>query len=269
MSYKAFTQNQFIKSVNRLVPEKPIPGEKYLPTLTSYSNSSIGLLGQVLMHMATLKTKIAYPFTATGFSQWIKHYLTKDLKMPNTSVYPKGVYSGYYAYNDQSKSIDHEKPYPWYSSKGTAGGLRSNTLDMVKFIHTNLCAYSLKAGDCSQYPNKLLVAMAKAQQVSHYTPSGSLKDSVINVLVNYKPYFMKAERALAWLVSPPSTKDPSFAHDDTVIWKSGGHPGSSSWIGLSPTKRYGVIILANTHIGDELKLAGLRILGQVKSQNKG
>ena len=140
--------------------------------------------------------------------------------------------------------------------------MRSNTRDMVGFVHANLCAYSPDVKICSRYPRKLLSAMLKAQQDNHYMPSGSLKRSSINVLVGYKPYFIKqTKQALGWVVS----KDPSFTNDSRIVWKSGGHPGSSSWIGLNPKKQYGMIILANTRIGDELKITGLKILGQVKN----
>ncbi len=256
--YNPPSQSQFVKSVSRLIPEKPIPGVKNLPSLRQYSNVSIGLLGQILMHIAAEKTGVRYPFTPLGYSSWVQRFLTNKIAMQTIAVHPKGNYSGLYRYSEKTKRISPQKAAPWFSGDGAAASLSSNSLNLVKFIHANLCATYPNQYNCSQYPSYLLSAMKRAQQVEHYRPKGSLKDSTIYVLNShykllkiYKPYLAQA---LAWVLSPRKH----------ILWKSGSSVGSSTWLGISPSKGMGVVILANTRVKDEVKFAGLNMLANMK-----
>ena len=230
-----YSQDDFVDDVNLLVPQDPIPGvgASDLPTFFHYSNGSTGLLGQALMHRDSPST---YPLNATGFSNWISDNLTGPLNMPNTAVNPGGKWAkGYNSKNSQK----HVQPFPW-EPWGAAGALRSNTADMVNFLAANICAHHVSDPACTGFPKDVLTALATAHRPNEYTPSGSLADRTIYA----GACGGRNEQAYAWVYLVPP--DPNPNHYTPIIWKDGGHPGFSTFIGFSPDRSYGLVILLNT-----------------------
>jgi CubicO group peptidase (beta-lactamase class C family) len=234
-----FSQDDFVADVNSLDPTDapplfgPIPGETNLPTINFYSNGSIGFLGQILMNLDSTKHR-PYPFDATGFSDWISDYVTGPLDMPNTKVHPGGSLATGYKIKNGKK--EEEPPFPW-QPWGAAGALRSDINDMLKFLKANICAYQTLDSECGGISPDIEAALTTAQLPNDYTPKGVLPDPTIylNALCP-----SPTEQAWAWRYFTP----PNGGHP--IISKDGGHPGFSTWIGFSPDKKYGLVILLNT-----------------------
>jgi len=235
-----FSQDDFVADVNSLYPTDapplygPIPGETNLPTINFYSNGSIGFLGQVLMNLDSTKHR-PYAFDAAGFSDWISDYVTGPLDMTNTKVHPGGsLATGYKIKNGKPKEVP---PFPW-EPWGAAGALRSDTADMLKFLKANICAYHASDPDCAGISADIETALLIAQLPNDYYPQGALPDPTI-YLNDLCP--SSTVQAWAWRIfTPPNGGNP-------IISKDGGHPGFSTWIGFSPDKKYGLVILLNTH----------------------
>jgi CubicO group peptidase (beta-lactamase class C family) len=249
------TQDDFEDAVSALDPTKPdtttqsganfqgpIRGEQTLPTYVQYSNGSVGFLGQILMHMDSTKGQ-TYSFDAEGFSSWISDNLTGPLHMPNTRVHPGGTLAkGYLLKTDKKGNTTHtpEPPFPWVPW-GAAGALRSTPSDMLTFLEANICAHHMSDPACASFPSYVLSAMATAHNPNEYQPKGTLTDATI---------FLGAcgsqkEQAWAWdYVAPPEANPNNIK---PIIFKGGDHPGFAAFIGFSPDKSYGLVILANTH----------------------
>ncbi|MEL7498284.1 MAG: serine hydrolase domain-containing protein [Planctomycetota bacterium] len=107
----------FLKSIDDL---KTKPGEKHL-----YSNYGVGLLGDLI------STKLNQPY-----DEVLQSRLTGPLKMSDTFIDVPGDQLQRFAephYNSGAKS------YRWsFQSMAGAGGIRSTTRDMVRFIDANL-----------------------------------------------------------------------------------------------------------------------------------
>jgi CubicO group peptidase (beta-lactamase class C family) len=215
-------------------PDGPILGEANLPTVNFYSNGSIGLLGQALMHIDSSPGQ-RYFLDAPGFSRWIADNLTTALDMPHTAVHPGGGKATGY---NLSRNAQSDFPFvPWFA----AGALRSNIADMLKFLQANICAYHASDPACAGFPADVMAALMTSHAVNSYTPAGALPDATIylNGVCGSRDV-----QAWAWRVlEPPS---PNTNDEKPIISKDGGHPGFSTWIGFSPDKKYGLVILLNT-----------------------
>lgn len=245
------TQQDFVDAVNGLDPtdapngEGPIPGEQDLPTLQLYSNSSVGFLGQILMQMDSTKAQ-TYSFDANGFSDWISDNLTGPLGMSNTRVHPAGTKATGYLLKTSKKNgkvtttYTQEPPYPWVPW-GAAGALRTTPEDMATFLKANICAHHTSDPACASMPSYILSALATAHNPNDYQPVGKLTDPIIQLGVCGS----QKEQAWAWIYVAPPQDNPS--NIKPIIFKGGDHPGFASFIGFSPDKAYGVVILANTH----------------------
>jgi len=244
------TQQDFVDAVNALDPTDapnglgPIPGEKDLPTFQFYSNSSVGFLGQILMNMDSKTTHQPYSFDANGFSSWISDNLTGPLNMPNTKVHPGGTLAtGYKLIPGKKGSPDKyqpEKPYPWVPW-GAAGALRSTANDMATFLKANICAHYILERACADLPQDILIGLATAHNPNDYQPAGKLTDPIIQL----GACGSQKEQAWAWIYLAPPEVNPSNV--TPIIFKGGDHPGFAAFIGISPGKKYGVVILTNTH----------------------
>ena len=242
------TQQDFVDAVNALDPTDapnglgPIPGEQDLPTFQFYSNSSVGFLGQILMHMDSTKHQ-QYSYDANGFSNWISDNLTVPLDMPNTKVHPGGTLATGYKFIPGKKgnpdTYQPEKPYPWVPW-GAAGALRSTANDMATFLKANICAHYILDRACAEFPQDILIGLATAHEPNAYQPSGNLTDPIIQL----GACGSQKEQAWAWIYVAPPADDPS---QHPIIYKGGDHPGFAAFIGISPDKKYGVVILTNTH----------------------
>jgi CubicO group peptidase (beta-lactamase class C family) len=244
------TQQDFEDAVNGLDPtdapngQGPIPGEKDLPTLQFYSNSSVGFLGQILMDMDSIATGVSYSFDAKGFSSWISDNLTVPLEMPNTKVHPGGTLATGYKFIPGKKgapdTYDPKPPYPWVPW-GAAGALRSTANDMATFLKANICAHYISDKACAEFPESILNGLAAAHNPNDYVPAGKLTDPVIQLGVCGS----QKEQAWAWIYVAPPADNPGV---HPIVFKGGDHPSSGfgAFIGISPYKKYGVVILTNT-----------------------
>jgi CubicO group peptidase (beta-lactamase class C family) len=244
-----FTEEEFQRAVKSLDPnggsdsQGPIPGEQYLPTVQFYSNSSVGLLGQVLMQMdapgQTLK------FDANEFSSWVSDNLTGParLNMPNTKVHPGGTLAtGYLLGTDSEGNTTYKSTKPWaWEPWGAAGGLRSTANDMLTFLKANICAHNMSDDACKDFPVDILSAMLISHNPQNYEPPGNLTDPIIQLGFCGS----QKEQAWAWIDVEPPAFNPK--DEKPILYKGGDHPGFASFIGFSPGKNYGLVILANSH----------------------
>jgi CubicO group peptidase (beta-lactamase class C family) len=244
-----FTEEEFQDAVRSLDPnggsdsQGPIPGEKYLPTIQFYSNSSVGLLGQILMQIDAPGQHLS--FDANEFSDWISDNLTGPaaLNMPNTKVHPAGTLAtGYLLGTDMwgIPTYKQEKPWAW-EPWGAAGGLRSTAEDMATFLKANICAHNMSDDACKDFPADILIAMLDSHNPQDYEPPGNLTDPVIQLGFCGS----QKEQAWAWIYVAPPAINPK--REKPILYKGGDHPGFASFIGFSADKKYGVVILANSH----------------------
>ena len=253
---RAWPQYRFVAEVNALEPLHPIPGEADLPTVNYYSNGSIGLLGQILMYVDTMIGAGSYPPIPRGFSAWIEDHLTGPLNMPSTRVTPPGPWStGYAIANGHYRETLPFLWVPW----GPAGALRSNAADMRNFLRANICAHHATDPACAGLPPDLLAALPLAHAPNDYVPHGSLADPTLYTVDTQTGKPSEAVQGWAWVYVPPPEPNPTNA--SPIIWKDGGHPGYSTWIGFNPGKAYGIVLLYNTG-GVSPKEAGLEIIRQ-------
>ena len=89
----------------------------------------------------------------------------------------------------------------------------------------------------------------------------TLKETTIFALnLKKQRYQPQDQQALGWYVTPPSQY--IAPHQSTIIWKAGGHTGFTSWLGFSPSKAVGVLIVANTDHINNIEPAGFAIISQ-------
>jgi CubicO group peptidase (beta-lactamase class C family) len=261
----SYTQKDFEEAVGDLIEpqhENPIQGQEHahLPTYNFYSNGSTGFLGQILMNMDSSKGPClilggcpSYPFDANGFSNWISANLTGPLNMKNTAVEPGGQRATGYSYTLLPGDVYIYEPQPAFLWQpwGAAGALRSNATDMLNFLKANICAHHFNDPNCTGLPQNILDALALAHLPNVYSPAGTLPDPTI-----YVGKGSSVEQAWAWQHRPAPVPNPNNLTGITS--KDGGHPGFSTWIGFSPQKAYGLVILMNTggggliHLGEAI-----------------
>lgn len=253
---RAWPQYRFVQDVNTLEPVHPIPGEADLPTVNYYSNGSIGLLGQTLMYVDSMLGVGNYPPLPTGFTRWIQDHVAGPLAMPSTRVVPPGPWAtGYAIANGHYHATLPFLWVPW----GPAGALRSNAADMRNFLRANICAHHATDPACAGLPPDLLAALPLAHAPNDYVPHGTLADPTLYTVDTETGKPSPNVQAWAWVYVPPPEPNPNNA--SAIIWKDGGHPGFSTWIGFNPGKAYGIVLLYNTG-GVSPKEAGLEIIRQ-------
>lgn len=254
-------QQNFVSDINALDPDpstqcagntaNTVPiytTPPYLPTRNFYSNSSVGLLGQTLMHYEGLPDVLE-----PDFNNWICNNITNVLSMTMTSGclsaealngscgtsasscnfagnWTSGIYARGYHISAGTYQLGNEFPFlPW----APAGGIRSNAEDMVKFIRANL------GFNTNNTPAQL--QLIQGMQLAHLpndylpVPGGDTTRANIgsqNPLVGGQGY--------AWVCT---TISPS---NDRVCGKIGGHENFRSFLGINPAQNYGVIVLFNT-----------------------
>lgn len=254
-------QNQanFVQDINHLDPNPSsgtcsngTPNVKpeyatppYLPSHNLYSNSSVGLLGQGLMNIQ------GFNVFESGFNEWICHNITNVLGMKSSnaclpdqtntcaanassctfaSSWPSAEYASGYHINQSSYQLGDPFPFlPW----APAGGIRSNAIDMVKFIRANL-GFSTNT---SIEQTQLIKGMSLAHQSNYYLPAPNGVTPRINI-GSQSP--LRGGQGYAWVCEPSPT------NGDTICGKIGGHENFRSFLGINTTKNYGVIILFNT-----------------------
>lgn len=217
-----------------------------LPSHNRYSNSSVGLLAQILMHLDGYTTldqtdfnnwicqHIAVPLQMTRTSACLPNEATSDTCMPAISQCDKANWqtaeyaSGYHLSNN---SYVLGLPFPYVPWAG-AGVLRSNAEDMVKYLQANLGVTTSVSPDVTT----LLQGMIIAHTSNLYLPLpvGTPRRNI----GSQSP--LLGGQGYAWVCDPDSTNP--FA----ICGKIGGHENFRSFVGFSKFKQYGIVILLNT-----------------------
>jgi hypothetical protein len=93
---------------------------------------------------------------------------------------------------------------------------------------------------CASFPSYVLSALATAHNPNDYQPKGTLTDPTIFI----GGCGSQNQQGWAWVYVAPPEANPN--NIKPIIWKNGGHPGFSTFIGFSPDKSYGLVALLNT-----------------------
>lgn len=226
-------------------PEYPTP--PYLPTHNFYSNSSVGLLGQVMMHID------GFNVLENGFNDFMCKNVLDVLGMTrssaclpasaadgscgastsvcaNTALWTSNQYAT--GYKILAGQFLQGTPFP-FVPWAPAGGIRSNAVDMVKLIRANL-GFSTNNTPAQL---QLIQGMAKAHDPNAYEPvNGGTQRFNIG---SQSP--VRGGQGYAWVCSP----SPVNAAERICV-KLGGHDSFTSFLGLNLTRNYGVVILFNT-----------------------
>jgi CubicO group peptidase (beta-lactamase class C family) len=187
------------------------------------------------------------------FNNWICNNITNVLSMTMTSGclsgealngscgtnapscnfatdWTSGIYARGYHIAAGNYLLGNEFPFlPW----APAGGIRSNAVDMIKFIRANL------GFNTNNTPAQLqlIQGMQLAHQPNDYlpVPGGDMTRANIG---SQSPLI--GGQGYAWVCTNISPTN------DRVCGKLGGHENFRSFVGINSTQNYGVIVLFNT-----------------------
>jgi CubicO group peptidase (beta-lactamase class C family) len=171
-----------------------------------YSNLAVGLLGHTLARAAE-----------TSYEELITERVLEPLGMESTGIALNGsmrdwLTQGHDATGAQASLWD-------IPTLAGAGALRSNTVDMLRFLSANV-------GDPR---TELERAMRTAQEPRAQLPDGGPGSSV----------------ALNWIVRGTERGQ--------IVWHNGGTGGFRTFIGFDPTRETGVVVLTNSgHGADDI-----------------
>jgi len=175
--------------------KNPIGKVKPDTTSSDYSNLGNGLLG----HILEWKTNKSY-------EDLLQIEICSKLKMKNTSLKVRDVTKFAYGYDaDRKKTCYWELPILY-----SAGAIRSNITDMVKFMQANLNKTSL---------NK---TFKQTQKKIYKTSGGGI--------------------GTGWHIDSETNLITGVGE---ITWHNGGTGGFSSYLGMVPDKNIGIVILAN------------------------
>ncbi|HEX5314782.1 MAG TPA: serine hydrolase domain-containing protein [Gammaproteobacteria bacterium] len=223
-----YTQADFIKAFD--VWPAPRNG---LPAPNFYSNSSYGILGQVLMSFDGYTDFSDPDAFRANFAQWIGRAILRPLGMrctnPDPDAMPQAcnatarMASGYHLRGDHYEI--ESSPWPWVPW-GPAGSLRSSAADMLRYLGAYL-GNRIVAGRSVPWP--LTATMTVARRLTAVPvdplPAGAA--------------FATPRQGYAWVVTPPRPGyDLRFSKDGET------HDFSSCVVGV-PKKNVGVVIIAN------------------------
>ncbi len=167
------------------------PGSQY-----EYSNVGFGVLGQALCHKA-----------GSDYETLVRKEICDPSKLPNTTVTLSVEQRTRLAY-PYDEALDLTVNWELPALAG-AGALRSNTVDMARYVAANL--------------GLIDSPLAKALAATHEPR---------------EPGRGKNQIGFAWQISPN--------HGKTLTWHNGGTAGYHAFIGLDLAAKRGVVILANS-----------------------
>jgi CubicO group peptidase (beta-lactamase class C family) len=205
-------QQAFEDFMNQVTP----PGGT-LPAKTSYSTSSIGFLGQILMNTDGHMT-----YGPTNTMKWYKMRLLTVLGMDHTSYPPQPdadhPLSAAYTFNASLNEYESTSYAPW-CPWGTADGMYSTAADLMNFITASV---GVEVVEGKVLPPVLLAAMAETIAPRTNTATGDDK------------------QGFGWTLFPP---DPT--HQSRIRGKAGGLQGVSAYVAVNPELKYGIVLLLN------------------------
>lgn len=252
-------QSDFVHDINLLDPSQApdclgvntpkykavYPGTE-LPTQNIYSNSSFGLLGQVMMSLDGYVN-----MDEPDFNGWMCQHVLTPLAMTHTNAcLPNEAHAGTCAqtgsycntsawmgaeyahgYHVENAAYQCGNPFP-FVPWAPAGALRSNAIDMVSYLKANL---NIAASGASDVVN-LLAGMQIAHQGNNYLPAPG---GDVNPNIGSQSPLLGSQ-GYAWVC------DPSSSDTKAICGKIGGHRNFRSFVGFSNAKRYGIVLLFNT-----------------------
>jgi beta-lactamase class C len=191
-----------------------------------YANPSIGLLG-----VATARA-FGQPYATL-----MERRLFPELGLRRTYIDVPAAEMGSYAWgtNRDGKPV-RVNPGPLASE---AYGIKSNAVDMIRFLEANMGVGSVPAG---------LARALSATHVGYYRAGEMIQDLVWE----HYPWPVALERIVAGntppaLLNAPATaiEKPVPAQGDVFINKTGSTGGFGAYAAFIPGKRIGIVMLAN------------------------
>jgi len=184
---------------------------KNIGVKSEYSNLGMGLLGHIL-ELQSGKT----------YEQLVKETIAKPLEMEDTALtFSEGMKARL-----AKGHISNIEVGSWdIISLAGAGGLRSTTSDMVKFVQAN--TGTIKSN------------LLKVMQLSHQTAFKDKNDDF--------------ELGLGW----------HFEKDNQIVWHNGQTGGYNSFIGFLKGTEKGVVVLSNST--ENIAPIGFNLLGMSKT----
>ncbi|MCB0689721.1 MAG: beta-lactamase family protein [Saprospiraceae bacterium] len=178
-----------------LAYHKPIALEE---RTVSYSNLGMGLLGYLLMNIEDLGT----------YESLVDKYIFRPLDM-NESVVNESSENLVPGHDNKGHAVSHWE----MSALAGAGGIRSSTQDMIKYVEACLT---------NKFPSDIL-----------FQPRYRFGD--------------QGEIGLAWFLRK------NESNGSTIIWHNGGTGGFRSFLAFDPDQNLGVVVLTNsTHSVDDI-----------------
>jgi len=182
-----------------------IPGKKW-----SYSNGAVGLLGQIFERI-----------TNSSYEELVKNRICNVFDMKDTGI------DLFKTHNDRMATGHHyfgSKTPNWIAPAiEGAASLRSTAKDMAKFLSANLGLSKTSLSPELEYCQSTRFLPNLSYFMSH----------VVFPWIGIK----FDEMALGWWVTKLENKE--------ILFHDGGTAGFSSFIGISPKDKTGVVILAN------------------------
>jgi CubicO group peptidase (beta-lactamase class C family) len=166
------------------------PGETF-----EYSNLGVGLLGHVLSLRA-----------GSSYEELVRDRILEPLEMMHTGVTLTPWMSDHLALGHRQGG--RVVPNWDLDALAGAGALRSNALDMLKFL------------DAALHPERGPVQQAMAFAQEERADAGAMRIG------------------LNWISME--------AGSDTIVWHNGGTAGYRTFIGIVPSRRIGVVVLTNS-----------------------
>lgn len=193
--------------------------EREIGSAFEYSNLGVGLLGHALTRAAG----------ASSYEALVRRRILDPLRMGETGIELDDDMRAWMAQGHDERG----RPVPLWDipALAGAGALRSNVVDMLRFLDANV-------GE----PTSALEQSMRAAQAPQ--PGASLDDATqISVGLN-------------WMVR--TVGDTATA----IVWHNGGTAGFRTFIGFDPRREIGVVVLANSNhsvddIGFHLLVPGL------------
>lgn len=186
-----------------------------------YSNLGVGLLGHVLSLAA-----------GKPYEELERERVWKPLGMSNTAItFTPWMKSHLALGHDEQGNVVHNWDIPTLAG---AGGIRSTTNDMLKFLDANL------------HPERGKLERAMAFAHEPRAAAGNMRIG------------------LNWFTL--------YAGTDTIVWHNGGTGGYRTFIGFEPSQKLGVVVMTNTggtgadDIGFHLLDAALPLTPAVKQR---
>jgi CubicO group peptidase (beta-lactamase class C family) len=197
--YDHYTNDKFFADL-RAVKIDTLPGVNY-----GYSNAGMKLLGIIL--------EKAY---GLSYQQLLKKYITGPLDMPATRTEP--AISDTTSYTKGYSADGMTMPHGNWNMFGGAGGLLSDSHDMVNYVQANI-AETLPA-----------------------------------IKLSHQQTFANSDNPFALGMGWQITRNTK---NGTRIWKSGGALGFRTYCAVIPVKKAGVVWLSNRSDLDEDELGGM------------